>query len=86
MKNIILSYINKISMDNVNDFAYKNGITLSTHELNILYSILKNNYEDILAGKDENIMKYLKENISSNNYDKIINMYNIYKRKYKNYL
>ncbi len=86
MKNIILSYINKISIDNVNDFAYKNGITLSTYELNILYGILKNNYEDILSGKDENIRKYLKENISSNNYDKIINMYNIYKRKYKNYL
>lgn len=86
MKNIIVNYINKITLKNIYDFAYKNNIILNDNETEILYNILKNHYEDILAGNDEFIMKYLKEKFDKNNYNKIINIYSIYKNKYKNYL
>lgn len=86
MKNIILNYIKKITINNINDFAIKHNIILNNNELIILHNILKNNYEDILTGNDEKIMKYLQVNIHRNSYDKIISLYKSYKEKYKNYL
>lgn len=86
MSNLIKQYIDKITLNNINDFAIKNNCFLNKNELNTLFYIVKNNYEEILKGHDQDSIKLLKENASVENYDKIIRLYNEYKVKYQSFL
>lgn len=85
MNSLIKQYINKITINNINDFAVKNNIILNKKELGILYDITKNHYEEVLKD-DSKIKEYLKQTINTDNYNKIIDLYEIYKEKYLNYL
>ena len=85
MNSLIKQYINKININNINDFALKNNIILDKNELNIIYDVVKNHHEKIL-NDDQDIFDYVKENISSDNYEKIIQLLNEYKEKFKGYL
>ena len=84
--NLIVNYINKVDINTINDFALKNNIFLNKKELDIIYDILKNRYEEVLYGDDSKVRKYLKENLSLDNYERIINLFDEYKEKYDNYL
>ena len=84
--NLIVNYINKVDINTINDFAIKNNIFLNKKELDIIYDILKNRYEEVLYGDDSKVRKYLKENLSLDNYERIINLFDEYKEKYDNYL
>lgn len=86
MHNLIKQYIDKLTINNINDFAKKNNCFLNKKELNLLYTIIKNNYQEILKGNDKEILETLKTNISKENYTKIISIYKTYKTKYQNYL
>lgn len=85
MNSLIKQYINKITINNINDFAIKNNIILSKKELDIFYDIIKNHYENILSN-EKDIKNYLKQNITKENYEKVIPLYESYKEKYSNYL
>ena len=85
MNSLIKQYINKITINNINDFAVKHNIILNKKELGILYDITKNHYEEVLKD-DSKIKEYLKQTINTDNYNKIIDLYEIYKEKYLNYL
>ena len=67
------------------EIALKNNIILDKNELNIIYDVVKNHHEKIL-NDDRDIFDYVKENISSDNYEKIIKLLNEYKEKFKGYL
>lgn len=86
MDSLIKQYVNKMTINNINDFAVKNNINLCENELNLLLNIVKNNYQDILNGQDEIVKKKLKENLAEENYQKIIKLYAEYKEKYQGYL
>ena len=86
MDSLIKQYVNKMTINNINDFAVKHNINLCENELNLLLNIVKNNYQEILNGKDEIVKKKLKENLAEENYQRIIKLYNEYKEKYKGYL
>lgn len=86
MKNIIISYINKITINNINEFAIKNNIYLSENELKYIHKTIKENYDQILKGNDEEIIDNINQNIKHPNNIKIINLYKTYKSKYQNYL
>jgi len=86
MNTLIGQYVNKLTIDNINDFALKNNINLNEKELNILLDVAKNHYQDLLNGNDEKIKEYLKSNLTNENHEKIINLYNQYKEKYQGYL
>ena len=85
MDNLIALYINKITLNNINDFAQKNNILLNKKELNILFEIIKTRYNEIL-NNDATLKKYLKDNLTDVNYNKIIKLYEEYRTKYGNYL
>lgn len=85
MNFIIKQYIDKITINNINDFAKKNNCFLNENELNIIFYIIKNKYNDILNG-DESFITLLKTNLSQTNYNKIIKLYNEYKIKYQSFL
>ena len=79
MNSLIKQYINKININNINDFALKNNIFLNKKELECLYDAIKNRYEEVLYKDDSNVLKYLKENLSAENYEKVINLYKEYR-------
>ncbi|MCI9084060.1 MAG: hypothetical protein HFH46_00395 [Bacilli bacterium] len=86
MNSLIGQYVNKLTINNINDFALKNNINLSENELNVLLNVAKNHYREVLNGNDLEVINYLKDNLSKDNYDKIISLYNEYKNKYQGYL
>lgn len=79
---LLKNYVNKLSINDINDFAVKNDIVLNKNELNTIYDIIKNDYDELLYGNSDNVFNKLKSNVSSNNYDKIINLFFLYKKKY----
>ena len=86
MGSLIGLYINKITLNNINDFALKNNINLKKKELNILFDVVKNRYKEVLYGDDSLVKSYLRDNLSAENYDKVIKIYDDYRIKYGNYL
>ena len=86
MNNLIKQYINKITINNINDFAIKNNINLNEKELNVLYDVSKNRFEEVLYKDDSNVKNYLKEHLTSENYDKIVKLYDEYRAKFGGYL
>ncbi len=81
MKELIIKYINNLSKEDIVFLLNKENIILNNNELDIVYTLLKNDNELFFNNKDDFFNK-LKNNISSNNYLKLINLYN----KYENYL
>ncbi len=86
MHKLIKQYIDKLTINNINDFAEKNNCFLNKNELNLLYDCIKVHYLDILKGNDSYVIETLRSNLTEENFDKVINLYNLYKSKYKNYL
>lgn len=86
MNSLIKQYINKIDINNINDFGIKNGINLNEKELNYLYDVVKNRYEEVLYGDDTAVLKDLKDNLSSDNYEKVVKLYEEYRKKFGSYL
>ena len=81
MKELIIKYINNLSKEDIVFLLNKENIILNNNELDFVYTLLKNDNELFFNNKDDFFNK-LKTNISSNNYLKLINLYN----KYENYL
>ncbi|MBO5530312.1 MAG: hypothetical protein J5970_02845 [Bacilli bacterium] len=81
MINLIKIYINKIKKEDMNIFLKNNNINLSEKELEYAYYIIKNKYELIL-NNNKSIFDDIKENISEDNYIKLMELYNNYKTKY----
>ena len=71
MKELIIKYINNLSKEDIVFLLNKENIILNNNELDIVYTLLKNDNELFFNNKDD-----------SNNYLKLINLYN----KYENYL
>ena len=85
MINLIKNYINKLSIDNLREFALKNNITLTDTELKYLLTLVKDNFDDILINEDK-YLNMLKENIDINEFEKIKELFLYYKNRYKGYL
>ena len=83
---LIKSYINKLNISDIKDFALNNNINLSNNEANIIHNIIKNNYKDILNGNYDTSFKTLKNNLSNNNYKQVKNLFFKYKEKYNHLL
>ena len=83
---LIKNYINKLTIQDINNIANKNNINLNDYELNFIYNQIKNNYNDLLYGDSTNIFNELKNNVSSDNYYKIMELYTKYKQRYQSLL
>jgi len=83
---LLKNYINKLKKEDIKLFATNNNITLNDNELSIIYDTIKNDYESILYGNHDKVFNELKSKVSSDNYDKIINLFFEYKKKYDQFL
>jgi hypothetical protein len=85
MSNIIKKYVSMLTIKDISDFGIKNDIYLDNDELNVLYDVIKNNYE-VLLNDDKRVFKYLEGKIRTDNLNKIKTLFYGYKEKYQNYL
>lgn len=86
MRLFIKDYIDKLNKTDIIDFGLKNDIFLSEDEASTLMFYLKNNWEDILYGDPAPIIYKIKESFGCSKGEKIVNLFNFYKDKYRNYL
>lgn len=86
MNLLIEKYINNMSLYDIQNFAIHNDVFLSNKELNFVYDFLKDNWKIILSNKGNvDISKY-KDKFSEDNYNKIVNLIDYYKNKYRSFL
>jgi len=83
---LIKNYISKLTLDDIDTFAKKNGIELKETELKLIEKHIRNDWRTIIYGNPRKILDNLKENLNNIEYQKIENLYIKFKNKYKNYL
>ena len=84
MKKLILEYIKLINKEDINKFANKNNINLSSKEINNIFNLLQD--KNILDYSDDEYLELINNNIESNNTKKVYKLLMEYKKKYQNYL
>lgn len=84
MKKLILEYIKLINKEDINKFAIKNNINLSSNEINNIFKLLQD--KNILDYSDDAYLELINNNIESNNTKKVYKLLMEYKKKYQNYL
>ena len=84
MNNIIKSYINSLSKEDIKRFSINKSIFLENDEIDTIYTIIKNNYEDLL--KDPHIIDNYKSYFHNDNFIKIKKVFMEYFSKYQRFL
>ena len=84
MKKLILEYIKLINKEDINKFANKNNINLSSKEINNIFNLLQD--KNILDYSDDAYLELINNNTESNNTKKVYKLLMEYKKKYQNYL
>ena len=85
MKGLIKNYIDKLTTQNLKEFAVKNDINLNQNELEYLLNLVQNNFEDILVNEDK-YLNLVQNNINSEAFVKVKELFLYYKNRYKGYL
>lgn len=80
MNYLIKEYIKKITEEDIYNFALKEGITLLDHEKKVLYVYIKNYWQVFLNEDATFLFEELKEKLEEKTYDKVIELYNKYKK------
>ena len=86
MFNIIERYINRMSTEDIRNFATKKNIDLSDNELTFTYNFVKKNYKSVLGNPKLFDINRYKNNYSPENFQKISKLWDEYSKKYSNYL
>lgn len=85
MKSLIKNYVDKLTIDNLREFAVKNDISLNQNELEYLLNLVQNNFEDILVNEDK-YLNLVQNNINTEAFVKVKELFLYYKNRYKGYL
>lgn len=86
MIKFIEQYINKITLNDIVNFADKNNISIDKYTSQIIYFYIKNYWYDLLYKDSNSILNKLKKEINLDIYNKIEKLFYFYKNKYKDYL
>ncbi len=81
MKFVIQKYIENLTEEELEEFALKEGIKLLDEEKKVLYVYIKNYWETLLEKDSTFIFEELKEKLQPKTYEKVIELYNKYKKK-----
>lgn len=83
MINLITTYIEKLTKEDIVNFANKNNLKTTNKEIDFVYSFIKTNYKSVLNNpKSFDIAPY-KNNFSEENYIFLNNLINKYKNMIK---
>lgn len=79
-KNIIKNYAEKLDITEVKEYAKKEGVSITDYEAETLLNTVKDNIDDILEGNAEYYMESLKYKVSTPVYEKMLELFNKYKK------
>lgn len=86
MYQLISRYMEKLTKDDVNNFAISKNTHLSSEELDFVYVFVKKNWEQVIKNpKLLNLDRY-KDHFSPENFAKIKKLFNEYSAKYQAFL
>lgn len=68
-------YIDRLSKDDINNFAVNKGITLENDELDIIFDCLKKHWRTFYYGNPKAQLEELKQKLNKNTYSKIETLY-----------
>ncbi len=80
-KYFIKKYIDKLTKQDIMNYATSKEIYLSKEEIDIIYNTIKTKWIDFINGNQSQILEELKPHISQKTYQEIINIYTRYKNK-----
>ena len=86
MFSLISRYMNKITMDDVYNFALKKNINLNEEELSFTYEFIKKNWNQILSNPNLLNLDRYKDKYTIENFSKIKHLFNEYYSKYHRFL
>ena len=86
IENLIKEHINKLTISDVKSFAKDNNIYLSDEEANNIYDIVKRNWKELVYGDSNGIFESNRFKIEDKNYDKIKDLFDLFKKKYQRFL
>ncbi len=78
---IIKKYIQRLTKEDIYKFANKENLTLTNNEIDIIYYYIKNKYNSFLSGNQLELLKEIKQQVKPTTYQKIEELYNLYKDK-----
>ncbi len=79
-KELLKSYINKLTKQDIINYLNKEYTPSSNEEIDLIYNVIKNNYEEILSSNFMNYISKYESNLNKQLYQKIIEKYNEYKK------
>lgn len=86
MFNIIGSYINKLTKEDINNFALKKGATLCPEEIDFTYNFIKKNWKDVLKNPNIFDIDRYKNHYKEENFSKVKQVFNEYFQKFNSIL
>ncbi len=86
LKYYIEKYVNNMSISDIFEYAHKFKIKISEKEANILYYTIKDNWEVIVFNNHIPILNSIKDKISPELYNDLVNLIDEYKIKYSELL
>lgn len=81
-RNVIKRYISMLDKNMIEKFALKQKIELTSHELDVIYKGIKEDFDNFLDSDFYKQIANYKNDLSDKVYNKIIELY----EKYKNYI
>lgn len=78
---LIIEYIKKLSVEDIKNYAKIKNINISDSDAIILYTYIKNHYQELL-NNDSKIIKEIKDQINPNTFKEVYKLYLEYKIKY----
>ncbi len=83
MINLISNYIEKLTKEDIINFANKNNLKTTPKEIDFVYTFIKNNYKSVLNNPKSFDIKPYKNNFSEENYNFLSNLINKYQNMLK---
>lgn len=85
-KGLIQRQVLKLTKEDINSFAFQNGVTLNSNELDFIFHEVKTNWEEWLYQDTNQALLKIKDKVQPTTYLKLQELVPYYKEKYKNYL
>lgn len=79
LNNLIKKYAEKLTKDDIRNFALKENVNITNNEVNIIYDSIKNDTDTLLSKDALSYINKFKPLLSDEVYNKIIEKYNKYK-------
>ncbi|MDD3392122.1 MAG: hypothetical protein PHE54_01040 [Bacilli bacterium] len=83
---LISSYVNRLTYQDVDNFARQQGIILKKTEIEIIYNHIKGQWRTIIYGNPRGILDDIKDKFDSLTYNKIEQLYYQFKNKFQDKL